>query len=513
MRTRRKLHVDRWLRRAAVSAALAFAAALAAVPGAPGAEPATATTEPAAAEPSTASTAEPTTAAGPVVRVRIASIIHPFSAELLTKAIAEAEERDAQALVVELATPGGLLESTRTMFTAMLGTSVPVVVYVAPSGAQAASAGFFLLMAADVAAMAPGTNTGAAHPVGGQGEDIEGAMGDKVEQDAAATIRSLAARHGRNAELAEAAVVESRSFTADEALEAGLIDVVSPSLQALLVELDGRTVEKGGESRRLATAAAEVAMVEMSSFRRILSALAHPNIAYMLLSLGFLGLYFELMNPGAVVPGVVGALCLLLALPALAVLPVNYAGIALIFLSVLFFILEIKVTSFGLLTLAGIVALGLGGLMLFDSPLPALRVSLPLVGGMALFAGGVVGALMRLAWRAQHDRVRSGNEGMIGKLGRATTEVGLPGSARPGKVFVHGEIWSAVSPVPVPAGTPVEVTAVAGLLVEVRPVATTWPLAHGGADAAGGAEVAAPAVPDGTVAAGGEELPPARGKA
>jgi membrane-bound serine protease (ClpP class) len=475
------------LRRAGAVAALAVAAGLAAVSAAPGAE----ATDPAAAAATEPAPAEPSTAGGPVVRVRIASIIHPFSAELLTKAIAEAEERDAQALIIELATPGGLLESTRTMFTAMLGTRVPVVVYVAPSGAQAASAGFFLLMAADVAAMAPGTNTGAAHPVGGQGEDIEGAMGAKVEQDAAATIRSLAARHGRNAELAEAAVVESRSFTADEALEAGLIDLVAPSLQALLVELDGRTVEKGGASRRLATAEAEVATVEMSSFRRILSALAHPNIAYMLLSLGFLGLYFELMNPGAVVPGVVGALCLLLALPALAVLPVNYAGIALIFLSVLFFILEIKVTSFGLLTLAGIVALGLGGLMLFDSPLPALRVSLPLVGGMALFAGGVVGALMRLAWRAQRDRVRTGNEGMIGEVGRATTEVGPPGSARPGKVFVHGEIWSAVSPAPVPAGTPVEVTAVAGLMVEVRPVPATWPLA----------------------AAGGDELPPARGTA
>jgi membrane-bound serine protease (ClpP class) len=398
------------------------------------------------------------------------------------------------------------------MFTAMLGTDVPVVVYVAPSGAQAASAGFFLLMAADVAAMAPGTNTGAAHPVGGQGEDIEGAMGAKVEQDAAATIRSLAARHGRNAELAEAAVVESRSFTADEALEAGLVDLVAPSLPALLAELDGRTIEKGGASRRLATAEAEVATVEMSSFRRILSALAHPNLAYMLLSLGFLGLYFELMNPGAIVPGVVGALCLLLALPALAVLPVNYAGIALIFLAVVLFILEIQVTSFGLLTLAGILSLALGGLMLFDSPLPALRVSLPLVGGVALFAGLVVGALMRLAWRAQHDRVRTGNEGLVGELGRARTELGPPGLSRPGQVFVHGEIWNAVSPAPVPAGTPVEVTAVTGLLVEVRPVPVTGRL---GADVgrAGAAEGAAPALADATSAGGGEELPQARGTA
>jgi membrane-bound serine protease (ClpP class) len=227
----------------------------------------------------------------------------------------------------------------------------------------------------------------------------------------------------------------------------------------------------------------------MGSFRRILAALAHPNIAYMLLSLGFLGLYFELMNPGAVLPGVVGALCLLLALPALAVLPVDYAGVALIFLAVLFFILEIKVTSFGMLTLAGIVSLALGGLMLFDSPLPALRVSLPMVGGVALVAGVVVGGLMRLAWRAQHDRVRSGSEGMVGEVGRATTDLGPPGAARPGKVFVHGEIWNAVAPAPVPAGTPVEVTAVTGLLVEVRPVAVARPSA----------------------ATGGEDLPQARG--
>jgi len=466
LRIRRKPHADRWLRHLAATASLAVGAALAAASAALAAEP------PAAAESvTTEAPAAEAAAAGPVVHIRIDSIIHPISAQFLAGAIEEAEERDAQALVVELATPGGLLESTRTMFTAMLGTDVPVVVYVAPSGAQAASAGFFLLMAADVAAMAPGTNTGAAHPVGGQGEDIEGAMGDKVEQDAAATIRSLAARHGRNAELAEAAVVDSRSFTADEALEAGLVDLVAPSLPALLAALDGRTVEKGGASRRLATAAAEVETVEMGSFRRILAALAHPNIAYMLLSLGFLGLYFELMNPGAVLPGVVGALCLLLALPALAVLPVDYAGVALIFLAVLFFILEIKVTSFGMLTLAGIVSLALGGLMLFDSPLPALRVSLPMVAGVTLFAGLVVGGLMRLAWRAQHDRVRSGSEGMVGEVGRATTELGPPGAARPGKVFVHGEIWNAVSPAPVPAGTPVEVTAVTGLLVEVRPVA------------------------------------------
>lgn len=457
----------------AVAAALAVA--LAAAPGAAAAEAAPAAEKAAAGE----------AARGPVVRIRIESIIHPITADFLAAAIEQAEERDAQALVVELATPGGLLESTRTMFTAMLGTDVPVVVYVSPAGAQAASAGFFLLMAADVAAMAPGTNTGAAHPVGGQGEDIEGAMGDKVEQDAAATIRSLAARHGRNAELAEEAVVESRSFTADEALEAGLIDLVAPSLEALLAELDGRTIEKGGETLALATAQADVETVEMSVFRRILSALAHPNLAYILMSLGFLGLYFELMNPGAMVPGVIGALCLLLALPALAVLPVDYAGVGFILLAGLLFLLEIKVTSFGLLTVGGVVALALGGLMLFDSPLPALRVSLELVAAVAVVTGVVAAALMRLGWRAQRDRVRTGSEGLIGEVGRATTELGPAGMARPGKVFVHGELWNAVSPAAVAAGTPVEVTAVTGLLLEVRPVPATEPLAAASALPAG----------------------------
>ena len=425
--------------------------------------------------------------AGPVVRVRIDSAIHPVAAEFLESALVEADERSAEVVVIELSTPGGLLEATRGMFSAMLAARTPTVVYVAPSGAQAASAGFFLLMAADVAAMAPGTNTGAAHPVGGQGEDIEGTLGDKVEQDSAATIRTLAARRGRNVALAEAAVVESRSFTADEALAEGLIDLVAPSLQALLVELDGRTLEKGDRTVTLRTAEAELVTVEMSVFRRVLSVLVNPSLAYIFLSLGMLGLYFELMNPGSVVPGVVGVLFLLLALPALAVLPVNYAGIALIVLSGVLFIAEIKVTSYGLLTLAGILALGLGGIMLFDSPLPALRVSLKLVGGVSLFTLVVVGALTRLGVRAHRSKVRTGNEGMVGEVGRAVEPL-VPGSTRPGRVFVHGEYWFATAGSEVPAGTPVEVTAVHGMVLSVRPVAApaTPPLGGAGTSESGG---------------------------
>jgi membrane-bound serine protease (ClpP class) len=455
MASRAKYLAGMILRRATVLAAGLLAAASGGVAGAPS-EPAS----PAAAAPA---------AAGPVLRIRIDSAIHPVVAEFLEHALEEADARSAEVLVIELATPGGLLEATRRMFSAMLAARTPTVVYVAPSGAQAASAGFFLLMAADVAAMAPGTNTGAAHPVGGQGEEIEGTLGEKVEQDSAATIRSLAARHGRNVALAEAAVVESRSFTADEALAEGLVELVAPSLQGLLVELDGRSVEKGGETHVLATAEAELVTVEMSVFRRVLSVLVNPSLAYIFLSLGMLGLYFELMNPGSVVPGVVGVIFLLLALPALAVLPVNYAGIALIVLAIVLFIAEIKVTSYGLLTGGGILALALGGIMLFDSPLPALRVSLELVAGVSLFTLVVVGALLRLAVRAQKSKVRTGSEGLVGEVGRAVEPLAPPSIARPGKVFVHGEYWHAVADRPLPAGTPIEVTAVEGMVLRVRP--------------------------------------------
>jgi len=410
--------------------------------------------------------AEPTSAApGPVYVVSIDTIIHPVAGELLADAVAAADAAGATALVVQVSTPGGLLNTTREMFTAMLGARTPVVVYVAPAGAQAASAGFFLLMAGDVAAMAPGTNTGAAHPVGGQGEDIEGAMGDKVEQDAAATIRSLANQQGRNAELAESAVVDSRSFTADEALEEGLIDLIAPSLQSLLMEIDGRTVEKNGRTVTLATANAPIERIEMSPLRRVLSALAHPNIAYILLSLGFLGIYFELMNPGAILPGVVGAISLILAFFSLSVLPFSYAGVALILLSILLFIAEIKVPSFGLLTAGGVISLALGGLMLFKTPVPALRVSLPMIAGVVAFSLIVVVGLVRLAVKAQHSKVTTGEEGLVGEVGRAVSAI-----APRGKVFVHGEYWYAAAAEPVPVGTPVEVTGVEGMLLTVRPL-------------------------------------------
>jgi membrane-bound serine protease (ClpP class) len=402
-----------------------------------------------------------------VIVVTIDSIIQPVAAEFLREALAEADRIGAAAFVLELNTPGGLLTSTREIFGAMLQARTPTVVWVAPSGAQAASAGFFLLMAADVAAMAPGTNTGAAHPVGGQGEDIEGAMGEKVAQDAAATIRSLASRNGRDQKLAEAAVLESRSYSAEEALANGLVDLLAPTLERLLADLDGRTPrdpERAGVV--LAVAGAPVRRITMAPFQRVRSTLAHPNIAYMLLTLGGLGLYFELANPGAVLPGVLGAICLILGFYGMSVLPVNYAGFALLALAGVLFVAEIKVQSFGVLTAGGIASLVFGSLMLFRSADPALRVSVQLVVLLSVLALLVVATLVGLALRAQRHRVTTGAAGLVAKRATARGAFG-PGA---GKVDLHGEIWTALSDVPVAAGDIVEVTEVSGLMVRVRPL-------------------------------------------
>lgn len=414
-----------------------------------------------------AAPAEPLAASEPtVVVVPIRTPIHPVSAEVLEGAIRRAEAAEAVALVVEIDTPGGLMTSMRDMIQGILGSRVPVVVYVAPAGAQAASAGFFLLMAADVAAMAPGTNAGAAAAVTAEGGDIEGTMGEKVEQDARAQIRSLAKRHGRNVELAEAAVTDARSYDAEEALEEGLIDVLAPSLPRLLQEIDGRTVRAaGGEEVALRTAGAVIDRLEPTPFQRARSLLAQPDIALLLLSIGSLGLMVEIYSPGAIFPGVIGAICLVLGFYALSVLPINAAGLALLALAAIFFVLEIKVTSFGLLTLAGVACLVLGGLMLFDTADPALRVSVEVLVAAAIAAVVVVLFLMYQVLRAHRNRVRTGTEGMVTERGRAWSDL-----APHGKVFVHGEIWDAVADAPIEKGQPVEVVAVQGMVLRVRPL-------------------------------------------
>ncbi|MEE8526149.1 MAG: nodulation protein NfeD [Thermoanaerobaculia bacterium] len=399
-----------------------------------------------------------------VVHIRIDSAIHPVSAEFLIDSLQKADEIGATALVVELSTPGGLLSSTRDITKAMLTARTPVVVYVSPSGARAASAGFFILMAADVAAMAPGTNTGAAHPVGGQGEDIEGDMGKKVEEDAAATIRSLAKRQGRDVELAEAAVLESRSYTAEEALEFGLIDLIAPRVEDLLDQIDGREVEKIGEEKVvLRTADAELVELELPVLRRLLAAIARPEIAALLMALGMLGIYMELSNPGTFLPGIVGVICLIVGLYSMSVLPVNYAGVALVLLAFVLFIAETQVPSFGLLTLGGAVSLVLGMVMLFKHVEPPMRMATEVLVAIVVV---VLAIVIPLSWRTvqvRRTKVTTGREGLVGEVGVARTDLDPRG-----KVFVHGELWNAVAEGSLGAGAAIEVAAVDGMLLHVK---------------------------------------------
>ena len=390
--------------------------------------------------------------------------IGPASARFLIDSIDRAEKRKAECLVIELDTPGGLESAMRDIVKRILAADVPVVVYVAPSGARAASAGVWILLAAHVAAMAPGTNTGAAHPVAVGGGEVDDTMRKKLENDAASFIRSVAQKRGRNVEWAEKAVRESASASDREALELHIVDVVEPSLQALLVRIDGRQVEVVSGPRTLHTRAATIEKLEMGWRARALSAIANPNVAYILLMLGSMGLMMELWNPGAIFPGVVGAISLLLAFFAFQVLPVNSVGLLLILLGVILLLLEIKVTSYGTLTLGGVAALTFGSLLLFETPEAFYRVSwgvlLPTVAVVTFVFLFIVGKGLL----AQRARPVTGASGMIGLVGTADSRLD-PG----GRVFVRGEYWNARSLEPIEAGSSVEVLAVEGRQLVVRP--------------------------------------------
>jgi membrane-bound serine protease (ClpP class) len=403
-----------------------------------------------------------------VVLAEVDSIIQPVSAEFMIQTIDHAEADHASLVVFTLRTPGGLVDSTRAIVTRMLAATMPIAVFVGPSGARAASAGFILTIAADVAAMAPGTHIGAAHPVSGEGEKMDEVMSKKAAQDVAAYVRTLAAGRHRNVMLAEQAVNESRAFTEDEALNASppLIDLVARDVPDLLEKLNGRTIRRfDGASATLHTSAARTTRREMTLRQRVLSAIAHPNIAYLLLSLGMLGLTIELWTPGAVLPGVVGGVSLLLAFFALQLLPVNYAGLLLIMLGLMLFALEIKVTSYGLLTVGGIVSLVFGSMILIDSPAPELQLSLRIVLPVALAFAGIAAMLVRLGMAAQRQPAVTGAAGMIGESGHALTAIA---PSQPGRVAVHGEIWDAVAPEAIAEGAHVRITAVEGLIVTVR---------------------------------------------
>ncbi len=403
--------------------------------------------------------------AAQVAVLRLDDTIQPASRAYLERALDRAAAGSALA-VVELDTPGGLLSSTREMTTAITSCPIPVVVYVAPAGAQAASAGFFILEAADVAAMAPGTNAGAAHPVGGKGENLPEDVREKATNDAAALIRSLAQRRGRDAELAEKAVTESLSFTAREAMEKGLIDVVAGSREELYRRLNGRTIERFDGSR-VTLSLDSVTEVELppTPAERFLSTLANPNVAYLLMALAMIGIYTEITHPGGILPGVVGVIALLLGLYSMSVLPVNLAGVALIAVAFLLWILEVKVTSYGLLTIGGLASFVLGSLMLFDSPIPDMRVSLRVIVPAALTLGAVVIFLLSKVVAAHRRRPLTGKEGMVGEEGTVIAVLDPEG-----KVLVHGEYWDALCPDrSLPAGTRVRVLAVEGRRLRVAP--------------------------------------------
>ena len=403
--------------------------------------------------------------AGPVYELRLEGAISPASAHFLIEGLERAEREGAECLVVELDTPGGLMESMRSMVKALLNSEVPVVAFVYPKGSRAASAGVFVTLAAHIAAMAPGTNIGAAHPVMLGGERMGKEMSEKVTNDAVAYIKAIAERRGRNQKWAEDAVRKSISSTPEEALKAGVIDVIAEDLEELLEKIDGRKVKLPSGEKVLHTKGAKIVEIRMSFRDKILQTLSNPNIAYILLILGFYGLIFELSNPGAILPGVIGGICIILAFYALQMLPVNYAGLLLILLGLGLLIADIKVPSYGLLTVGGIVSMTLGSLMLFRTPGSFLSVSWPVILAAVITTAAFFIFAIGMAIKARLTKPVSGKEGLVGERGVARTPL-----EPSGMVLVHGELWQAKSDEPVGEGEEVEVVAVEGLKLKVKKV-------------------------------------------
>lgn len=408
-----------------------------------------------------------------VLKIRIDGTIHPIAEEYIRRAIVKAEQDHADALLIELSTPGGLETSTRGIIEAILASKVPVIVYVAPSGARAASAGFFILESADIAAMAPGTNTGAAHPVLLGGGKPDETMGKKIENDSAAFMRSFVSKRGRNVELAESAVRESKSWTDQEALKENLIDIVAPDESSLLKDLNGRTVTRfNGSKVTLNLQNETVTTFPMSLRQSILGWLMDPNIAFLVLALGALALYAEFNHPGAIIPGVVGLIAILLAVFALNLLPTRFAALTLIFAAFVLFALEAKFASHGVLGIGGVVSMVIGALLLVDGPIPQMRVQLLTALAVSIPLGGITIFLMSIALKAHRNKVVTGEQGLVGEIGIAKSEL------RPeGKVFVHGELWNAVSSEPISTGESIIVTHVDGFILQVAPARKGIPVA------------------------------------
>jgi membrane-bound serine protease (ClpP class) len=403
--------------------------------------------------------------ANKAVFVNIEGMVHPVTTEIVSSAIQMGKRDGASVLVLRLNTPGGLMDAMRDTIQLILASPIPVITYVAPSGGRSASAGFFILEAGDVAAMAPGTNTGAAHPVV-EGGEIDAVMKQKLENDAAAYMRSICAKRNHNANLAETAVRESKSFTDAEALNQHLIDLVEPNDRALLDAIDGRSVTRfDGSVTTLHTSGAAIEQYSPSLRQRIISAIADPNIALILLVVGGLCLYIEFTSPGMFAPGVVGAICVLLALSALSVLPIDWLGAGLLIVAFTLFALEAKFPTHGVLAVGGAVAMILGAVMLINAPQPEMRIHWITAIALALPFSVITAFLLSIAVRARRAKAVTGAEGMIGEEGAAITEL-----APEGKIFVRGEYWDAVSLRPAPAGARVKVTAIDKLKLTVEPI-------------------------------------------
>ncbi len=400
-----------------------------------------------------------------VLKIVINDTIHPMTTEYIERAIAQAQQENAKALLIEINTPGGMLDATREIIEKLLASPVPVIIYVTPSGSRSASAGFFILQAADVGAMAPGTNTGAAHPVI-PGVKLDEIMAKKMENDAAALMRSVVLKRGRNVEVAESTVRESKSFTEQEALSQHLIDYVAANEQDLFQQMRGKPIKRfDGKTFVLDLTGEPIRVLERTLKQRIFGVLMDPNFALIILVFGLFAIYAELNNPGTVFPGTVGVILIVLAAFALNLLPVRFAALALVATAFVLFALEAKLASHGVLGLGGVVALTLGGLFLVDGPIPEMRVRLSTALGVSLPVGAITVFLMTIALKARAGKRVSGMEGMVGEIGIAETPL-----SPNGKVFVHGELWDATASSPIAQGGHVAVKQVEGLRLRVDPV-------------------------------------------
>ena len=404
----------------------------------------------------------PALSSAAILKITVDAPIHPVTAEYIVRTIERADREGASLVILGLNTPGGLDSSMRQIIEKIVNARTPVAAYVSPSGARAASAGFFIGVACDIFAMAPGTNTGAAHPVGISitGQSMDKTTEDKVTLDAASYIRTLAEKRGRNVGMAEDAVRKSLSYTEQEALKGGVIDIVAKTDRDIINAFDGKRLKRfNGEETTLALKNEAVTAIPMSWRQQFLLTISNPNLAYILLMIGLLGLYFEFAHPGAILPGVLGGICLLLAVFSFQILPINYVGLMLIILAIILFILEVKVHSYGMLSVGGIAAMVIGSVMLINSPVPELRPSLRVIIPMALGISLILIFLVYLVVRAHARHAFTGKEGMVGETGTARTDL-----SPSGKVFVHGEIWDAEATEPVAKGEKVKVVEVLGTL-------------------------------------------------